>query len=229
MNLRPTLSRPRRSLVVGLLFASVASLAVGWTAGTVAACGPHSSPSPSAATGKATTGSVPLGVPAYGISSQSGVASGSSGSAAIYPYQIDPSLGVAPENTILATGTGTADVKADGSDRATAMSKATGVALADARAKAQAVASAMGVSITGTYSVSVSSSDNYIYPTSNCAIPMPNGIPVPAAGGSAESGSGTITIAPAPVGSPDICIQAPVATPTTMQLLVTVVVAYRFS
>ena len=169
-------SKPRRSLLVGLLFVSAVSLAAGWTAGAVAASsGSQASPTATATAGRRRHGAALRWAcpPPARVRQSREWPRDRAPRASVYPYQIDPSLGVAPEGTILAAGTGTADMKADGSDRATAMAKATGAALADARAQAQAVATAMGVSITGTYSVSVSSSDSYVYPTSNCADPDP--------------------------------------------------------
>ncbi|MGD0863078.1 MAG: SIMPL domain-containing protein [Candidatus Limnocylindrales bacterium] len=227
MNLSPTLSRPRRSILAGLLLVSAASLLIGWTAGSVAASsGAQPSPTTAATANQNSLGGAELGVPTTGqVSTEPGVASGSSGAAVAYPYQIYPSLGVAPENTILAAGTGTADMKADGSDRATAMAKATALALADAKAQAQAMATAMGVSITGTYSVSISSSDSYVYPTSDCALPMP----LEPATGTSGSSQGTTTITPVPAGSPEVCAPGTAVSPTSMQLVVTVIVAYRFA
>jgi hypothetical protein len=229
-------SKPRRSLVMGLVFASAVSLAAGWTAGAVAASsGSQVSPTATATANGDIISGAGVGVPAAGqVSTEPGVVQGSGASSLVYPYQIDPSLGVAPESTILAAGTGTATMKADGSDRATAMPKATDAALADARAGAQAVATAMGVSITGTYSVSVSSSDSYVYPTSGCAVPMPL-LPDTTASGPGDGGQATVTSPPAPAsvpataGSPAVCVPGSVSSATSMQLVVTVIVAYRFS
>ena len=222
-------SKPRRSLLVGLLCLSVASLAVGWTAATVAASSGSQATPTAAATANNDAMNGTLGLPAMGqVSTQPGVAQGSGAAAAIYPYQMGSSLGVAPEGTILAAGTGTADMKADGSDRATAMPKATNSALADARAQAQALATAMGVSVTGTYSVSISSSDGYVYPTGGCAVPMPL---TPNAGTSGASGGSpsTVTNEPAAASSAGVCVPGTVSNPTSMQLVVTVGVAYRFA
>jgi hypothetical protein len=237
MNFRANLSLPRRPLLVGLLLLSAASLAIGFTAGAVLASSgtqsPHASPTTPELL-KNVTGSNELGLPAGGRTTvlpgvgqgSSGYAggtasAGSAGSGIAYPISIYPSLGVAPENTILAAGAGTADVKADGSDRAAALKKATETALADAKAQAQVVASAMGVQLTGIYSVSVSSMENYSYPIGNCAVPMPL---TPGA-----EQSGTTTVVPSPGGSPEICVQGKTASPASMQLAVTVVVAYRFA
>ena len=142
--------------------------------------------------------------------------------------QLTASLGVAPESTILAAGTGTADMKADGSDRATAMPKATDAALADARAGAQAVATAMGVSITGIYSVSVSSSDSYVYTTSSCPIRIPV-LPDASPAGPGDGGQTTVTTALAAAGSPEVCVPGTVSNAISMQVVFTVIVAYRFS
>ncbi len=57
------------------------------------------------------------------------------------------SLGVAPEGTILTAGTGTADMKADGSDKAAALNKAAATALADAKSQAQATALAAATAL----------------------------------------------------------------------------------
>jgi hypothetical protein len=229
-------AKPRRSLLVGLVFVSAVSLAAGWTAGAVvASSGSQASPAATATAGNDIVNGPALGVPAAGQgSTEPGVAQGSSASGVVYPYQVDPSLGVAPEGTILAAGTGTADMNADGSDRATALPKATGAALVDARAGAQAAATAMGVSITGIYSVSVSFSDSYVYPTSGCAVPMPL-LPDTAASGPGDGGQATVTSPPAPAsvpataGSPAVCLPGSVSSATSMQLVVTVIVAYRFS
>ena len=223
----------RHPLLIGLLLASLASLAIGWTAGTVAASnGSHASPSsrPTAVTN--IEGGDAFGAPS-GVVTRPGLAQGSSSSAIAYPYGVYPSLGVAPEGTILAAGTGTADMKADGSDRTAAVARATSAALTDARTQATAMATAMGVSITGIYSVSVSSSDSYVYPVTGCAIPMP-AVPNMDPGGTSTGdtsggGSGTVTIAPAPAGSPDICMSGKVPSPTATQVVVTATVAFRFS
>ena len=237
MNFRPNLSRPTRSFLVGLLLVSAASLAIGFTGGTVAASSgtqpAHNSPTTPELL-KNATGANALGLPADGRATvlsgagqgSSGYAGGSTSSGSVgtgiaYPISVYPSLGVAPENTILAAGTGTADMKADGSDRAVALKKATEAALVDAKAQAQVVAGAMGVQLTSTYSVSVSSTESYTYPITDCAVPMPL---TPGA-----EQSGTTTVEPAQAGSPALCVQGKTASPTSMQMAVTVVVAYRFA
>jgi hypothetical protein len=130
-------------------------------------------------------------------------------------------LGLAPEGTILAEGTGTADVKVDGSDRAAALKQATDSALADARSQAQVVATSMGVTLKDIYSLSVTSSDNYAYATPDCLVP-----PIaPEPGQSNVAGAVSTTQA----GSPGICVApANPATPSSAQEVVTLLVAYRF-
>ena len=98
------------------------------------------------------------------------VASSGTASAIAYPVSGYNSLGVAPDGTILAEGTGSADVKADGSDQAAALKKATDAALADAHAQALAAASSMGVQLQDIYSVSIASNTDYAYATPDCAV-----------------------------------------------------------
>jgi len=223
------------------LLVSAASLVIGWTAATVAASsGPRGIPAASAPADRAALLGTELGAPAADhVSGQLDAgapeavvgSAGSSGASTgiAYPYQIGPSLGVAPEKTILVAGTGTADMKADGSNRAAATAKAAGLALDDARAQAAAVAKAMGVSLAGIYSVSASSYDNGIYPISECAVPMPALSGADSSGTtSGGQGTATVTAPPAPAHSPDVCTTKP-AGPTATQVVVTLVVAYRFA
>ena len=243
MNLRPAFSRSRVALVAGLSLVAVLSLAVGWTAGNVAASSAnHTSPSavPTARTG-AGTEIVPPGNVQYanqpnigsGVSGASGAGGGSAGVSGSFAYPIPGyggSLGVAPEGTILTAGTGTAEMKADGSDRAAALNKATATALADAKSQAQATALAMGVTLKSIYSVSATSSESYSYPATDCAIPL-----MPTSNGTTTEG-GVPALAPAnsPAGTrapsplPPVCIYNKVVRPSSSQLVVTVVVAYRF-
>jgi hypothetical protein len=146
MNLRPTLTRPTKSALAGLFVIPIASLAIGWTAGTVAASNGSRAASPTPAPNGA--GANQPGFPGTGtgtttnLSQSSNVttASGVAASSIAYPVPGYNSLGVAPEGTILAEGAGTADMKADRSDKAAALKKATDAALADAHAQALAVA-----------------------------------------------------------------------------------------
>lgn len=148
-----------------------------------------------------------VGVVSPGVAVAPGVATAPS---IAYPYY-GGTPGVAPDHTIVVTGTGRADVKADLSDQASAQRSAIGAAIADARAQADVVARAAGVTITGVLSVSVSSGGAY-------AVPMATG----AAG--ATPGvvqGGAPNIAPVPVPGP--------IEPTSQQLFVSVTVAYRIS
>jgi len=241
---RPSFARPPRSLLAGLLVVALGSLAVGWTAGTVAASG-GTHPTPSAATpaSKGNSNSAELvapGDPQAAINTGyagSGVASGAGGGTSVaYPGPGYPgSLGAAPEGTILAGGTGTADMRPDGSDRASALAKATTAALADARTQAQAVATSMGVALKGVYSVSVSAADSYTYPVPDCLIPPV--APGAVEGGSAGSGTGTVPNEPAasssaavaPAMTPEVCTQTKTTAPSSAQLVVFVIVAYNFA
>ncbi len=127
-----------------------------------------------------------------------------------YPFYAGTS-GVAPDHTIVVTGTGRSDVRSDLSDQATAQRTAIAAAVADARAQADVVARAAGVTITGVLSVSVSSGGGY-------AVPM--------AAGAAGATPGVVqggapNIAPVPVPGP--------IEPMPQQLFVSVTVAYRIS
>jgi len=181
--------------------------------------------------GAVTVGSAPSGAPdanpsgivtsgggvassGVGVVSPGVVGSGVVGSAPsiAYPYPFYAGTpGVAPENTIVVTGTGRADVNADLSDQASAQRSAIGAAIADARAQADVVARAAGVTTTGVLSVTVSSGGAY-------AVPM--------AAGAAGATPGVVqggapNIAPVPVPGP--------IGPTYQQLFVSVTVAYRIS
>jgi hypothetical protein len=226
MNPSPKITRPTRSILAGLLLVGVVALAVGWTAGTVAASnGSHPAASTSGtqlsgqndlgAPGVATTTNLPA--PAGGATSSGGTAS--TGSAAVlYPVPGYNSLGVAPQGTILAEGTGTAGMKPDGSDKAAALKTAAVAALADARAGALAAAAAMGVGLGDVYSLSISSNTSYAYPTPECVVPPM----VPGAGSGAASSAG-------PAISPVICGGVNATAPTSAQLVVTVIVAYKYA
>lgn len=143
-----------------------------------------------------------------GVAAVSGGTSvGGVSSAIAYPYPIyGGSPGVAPDHSILVTGSGQADLAADGSNRAAAEHKALVAAVADAKSRAEAVATATGVSIQGVLSVSVSVGQGWIGPV---GIESPGGVTVPPA-----NGSGPAPVPPIP------------PTPTTPQLEVTVTIAY---
>jgi hypothetical protein len=238
---RPTLALPTRNLLAGLLVVSMASLAVGWTVGNVAASGgTHSTPSATSGD-KANSDSsefVAPGVPQVGVNTGTETrvaASGlTTGTSVAYPAPIYPgSLGAAPEGTILAAGNGTADMKPDGSDRASALPKATTAALADAKAQAQAVATSMGVALKSVYSVTVSTADNFAYPMPDCLV-VPPAAPSAVESGSASTGSASAPNAAASGGPaiaplPSVCNYTKTTTPTSAQLVVTVIVAYSFA
>lgn len=226
MKLRPTFTRPTKSALAGLVVVVIASLVIGWTASGVAASGGPRAASP-ATPGSSNVGGVALGAPTIGAPNVGttttapqyvgGMSSGTA-SAIAYPVPGYNSLGVAPQGTILAQGTGTADMKADGSDKAAALKKATDAALADAHTQALATAAAMGVQLQGIYSVSVAATTNFTYPTPDCVVPplLPG-----VKGGTGSTGS-------ASAGTPAICNQN-VATPSSAQLMVTLIVAHKFA
>lgn len=220
MNLSPTFTRPTRSLLVGLLLVAIAALAIGWTAGTVAATSGSrtASPTPVANTAGANLGAPGLGATTTVSQNAGGTTTSGTASSIAYPVPGYNSLGVAPQGTILAQGTGTASMKADGSDKAAALKKATDAALADAHAQALAVAASMGVQLQDIYSVSIASNSNYAYATPNCLI-----VPPPLSGGAAGS-AGTAPASPAVV-----CPQVGGSAPTSAQLVVTLIVAYKYS
>jgi hypothetical protein len=222
MNFSSVLTRPTRPLLAGFVLVAIASVAIGWTAGTVAASSGSRGSSPSAAPKAA----VAPGVPGVEIHTQQAgnatTTSGGATSSAIYPVPGYNSLGVAPEGTILVEGTGTADVKADGSDAAVALKKATDLALNDAHGQALAVTASMGLQLKAIYSISIATNTNYTYPILDCAIP-----PVtPGLEGGAPAAGGAAVL---PGGSPAICIQTKTVTPTSSQLVVTLIVAYRYA
>jgi hypothetical protein len=234
MNLPSAFARPTRPVVAGLFLTILASLALGWMVGTVAASsGRHAAAAPTMAPANAP--GVELGAPYGGGQAATlpqpaggNVTSGSGTSSIAYPLPGYGSLGVAPQGTILAQGAGTAAMKADGSDRAAALSKATDAALADAHASALVAAAAMGVGLNGIYSVSVTSNESYAYPTPDCVIaPLTPGLNQAT---SAGSGGATGSAVPVPVSPPAVCLQkGSAAAPTSAELIVTLVVAYKFA
>lgn len=154
----------RRRLRAAAGFIMVASLLAACSASAASAV-------PSAPlSDRGSSSGIAIAPPALGLATTetpTGLASGSSGSAAsgaaiAYPYQ--GSTGVAPDHTIVVTGSGTADVAADGSNRAAAERSALDAAIADARAQADVVAAAAHVTIDGALSVSASVSPYFIYP-----------------------------------------------------------------
>ena len=151
--------------------------------------------------------STPMGAPTAIGANGSGTAGGASGAAIAYPYPIfGGTPGVAPDHSILVSGTGQSPMKADGSNAAAAERVALGSALAEARKRADEVAAATGVTIQGVLSVSVSVGQGWVAPM---GIEAPGGTTVPPAPGSAP--------APAPT------------TPNTVDMGVTVTVAYQIT
>ncbi|HXR27156.1 MAG TPA: SIMPL domain-containing protein [Candidatus Baltobacteraceae bacterium] len=161
-------------------------------------------------------GAAALGAPAVGQldgTAGSGTSSASAPNVAVaYPYPVfGGSAGLAPDHELVVSGTGTATLKADGSDRATAQRTALAAAIADAKSQAQAAATDAGVTLGSVVSMSVSVGGGYVG-----VVPMDaSGTPE-----TAPSSSGTV-IPPAAGTAPSI--------PTTEQLVVTVTVAYTIS
>ena len=223
MNVNPIVARPPK-LIAGFILVAIVALAVGWTAGTAAASGGAKAPSPTSASGGAAAGYVPTtGNATTGAELGAPTTSSGTASSIAYPVPGYNQLGVAPEGTILAQGSGTADLKTNGSDKAAALKKATDAALADAHTQAAAVAASMGVQLAAVYSISTQTSTSYAYPTPDCVIPplTPNN----GSGVSSSGGTGAV-----PASSATICYPYPsTTTPTSGQLVVTLVVAYRFA
>jgi hypothetical protein len=160
-------------VVIGLVVGSLVGLGL-TQPGRATATSPSAAPnSPS--------GGVILGAPGAlpAITTGGATGSGQAGSAIAYPY-FGGSPGIAPDNTIVVTGVGQADMQSDGSDRATAQKTALAAALADAKAQADAIASATQLSISGVLSVSASVSPSYgIVPMAGSAGGSAPGQPVP--------------------------------------------------
>jgi hypothetical protein len=148
-----------------------------------------------------------MGAPTAIGATGSGTAGGAPGSAIAYPYPIfGGTPGVAPDHSILVTGTGQSPMKADGSNAAAAERAALGSALAEAKKRADEVAAATGVTIQGVLSVSVSVGQGWIAPM---GVEAPGGMTVPPAAGTA------------PVPAP--------TTPNSVDMGVTVTVAYQIN
>lgn len=197
-----------------------AALIVPTVAILISACSAGASPSAASVSTSptgASLGGAPLGAPAL---SQSGGTIGSSSSAMApnaaiaYPYPVfGGTAGLAPDHELVVSGTGTATMKADASDQATAERTALAAALADAKGQAAAAAAGVGVTLGGVVSLSVSVGGGYVG-----IMPMgASGAPetVPSAGGG--------TLIPPVVGG-----SVP-SVPTNAQLEVTVTVAYAIS
>ncbi len=182
-----------------------------------AAAGSAAPAAPSATPAGNTSAAVAPGGPAAGqvdIAPGAGTSSASSTSAVAYPYPVfGGSAGLAPDHELVVSGTGTATMKADASDRATAQRTALAAAIDDARSQAEAAAHDAGVTLGGVVSMSVSVGGSYV-----------GVVPMDASGApdTAPSSSGGTVVPPAAAGSaPNL--------PTTEQLEVTVTVAYTIS
>ena len=155
-----------------------------------------------AAAGSAAPATAPAAAPAYRPSARSicapggGTSSASASNAAIaYPYPVfGGSSGLAPDHELVVSGSGTATMKADGSDRATAQRTALAAAVADAKSQAEAAAGDAGVTLGGVVSMSVSVGGGYVGVMPMGASGSPDTAPSsggtvvpPAAGGTAPS------------------------------------------
>lgn len=157
-------------------------IAVGLLAGFgVVAPSRAAEPTPSSVPG-VPSGAAPSGAlaapPVGGNEPSSGTVSGSAIAYPAYPG----SPGLAPDHTIVVTGVGQADLKADGSDQASAQKRALEAALADAKAQADVIAAATGLSISGVLSVSASVWPDYgVVPMvgTNGGAQPPEVLPVP--------------------------------------------------
>lgn len=171
----------------------VARGALGAPAGVpgVVTVGPAASSAPDANPSGIVTSGGGVASSGVGVVSPGTVGSGVAPSAPsiAYPYPFYAGTpGVAPDHTIVVTGTGQSDVRSDLSDQASAQRSAIEAAITDARAQADVVARTAGVTITGVLSVSVSSGGAYAVPMAAGATPgvvqggAPNIAPVPVTG-----------------------------------------------
>ncbi len=173
-----------------------------------------------AATGSAAPATTPgggTGVPAVGqldVAPGGGTSAASAPNSAIaYPYPVfGGSSGLAPDHELVVSGSGTATMRADGSDRASAQRTALAAAVADAKSQAQAAAGEAGVTLGSVVSMSVSVGGGYVGVMPMGASGSPETVP---------SSSGTVIPPAAGVTVP--------STPTSEQLVVTVTVAYSIS
>lgn len=200
---------PRRA---ALIVPAIVLLLAGCTAAGSAGATPSTGP-----TGPSTS-TVALGAPAMnqmGASTGSGTSSVSAPNAAVaYPYPVfGGSAGLAPDHELVVSGTGSATMKTDESDRAAAQRTALAAAIADAKSQAQTAATDAGVNLGGVVSMSVSIGGGYFGVMPMGAAGAPETVP---------SSTGT-TI------EPPILPGAVPSTPTSEQIEVTVTVAYAIS
>jgi Protein of unknown function (DUF541) len=191
--------------VVALLVAACASAAGAGAPQVAPPAASSADASPSSGAGTLAPVGGPVAAPGSGGSGVAVSGGGASGPAIAYPYPGYPGTpGLAPDHTIVVTGSGQAPLAPDQTNRVAMQQVALRAALADAKAQADLVASATGVAIQGILSVSVSTSQGYFGP-----VPMVMGAP-----GGGATGPGVPTPA-----QPQI---APVP-----EIDVTVTVAYR--
>lgn len=210
MDLTATRARIRsRRIVVAVPMVALLLAGCAATGTAVPTATPAGSTSGSAASGAAISAIGQVDVaPGGGTSSAS-----ASNTAIAYPYPVfGGSAGLAPDHELVVSGSGTATMKADSSDRASAQRTALAAAVADAKSQAQAAAGDAGVTLGGVVSMSVSVGGGYVGVMPMGASGSPNTVP---------SSGGTV-IPPAAGGT------AP-STPTIEQLVVTVTVAYSIS
>jgi len=212
------MSTSARFLGIGVAFGLAAGVlaGVGLTQpGRAAATTPSAAPNAPAVGTVGTVGAAG-GAPAAGAVTANGATVVSSGPAiASYPY-FAGAPGLAPDHTIVVTGTGQANLAADGSGQAAAQKSALGAALADAKTQAAVIAADTGLSISGVLSVSASVSPNYgVEPMiANGSSGPACVVPVPGSGPQASSG----IVAPQPA-----CLPQPIYQQT---ISVSVTVAY---
>ncbi len=131
------------------------------------------------------TGTTGMAVSGGGIASNAAIA---------YPYPgYIGTSSVAADHTIVVTGVGEAPLKADGSNRTSALRTALTSALADAKAQADLVAQAAGVTIHGVLSVNVASGQTYAYPL---AAGVEGSAPGATPGGTTVPPSGPVVVQP---------------------------------
>jgi uncharacterized protein DUF541 len=162
------------SMIPLFIVASACSSAAGSSASTPPSIGASATAATTVASGAGAGApggaqGVAIGAPAQGggIGTMGTATNGGGASIAAmaYPYPGYPGTsGVAADHTIVVTGVGAADIKADGSNRTSAQRAALSAALADAKMQADLVAQATGVTIKGVLSVSVASGQTYAYP-----------------------------------------------------------------
>jgi len=185
-------------------------------AGCSAAASPSASTAPAAAPAAPAAGAA-MGAPAVSTSGgTTGSGSSGSGTASVaYPYPVfGGSAGLAPDHELVVSGTGTATMQADGSDRAAAQRTALAAAIADARSQAEAAASDAGVTLGGVVSMSVSIGGGDYVGVMSTGVASP---PVPV-----NSTGGATPVPPVTGGYA-------LSEPTTEELEVTVTVAYTIS